>query len=418
LTTETISTKPATGLRLLWPWYAVEMLGSYATTLLTTGVYWYAADVLGAGDSARLWLAASFGYAYILIAFFGGHLAERFGPRRIGLIAIAACVFAAILGLITTRMLGLAGLGIALLLFNLTSTPIWPAVETAVTHAPGSLSLPTRTGLYNILWSTTNFLAFFTVGRIFQQKNSLTFYMASGMSLLCFAILAIWTKPPAISGNQAHDLSEPDQDPALATRSRRLLHMAWIGNALAYVAIQTLIPIIPTLTRTIHLSTPAMGAAAASLWAFTRTIFFIIVLRWTRWHYSIRCLLGFQVMLAVTFFLAMRLDHLGLPTSAVLPVFLLLQIGFGAAVGFTYSSSLYYAMHVSRGKGGHAGIHEALIGFGNAIGPTIGAIAGTGASQDPLSRVAYSVTAILVLGTLAMFIMGSTAAIRPRHKFN
>jgi MFS family permease len=410
LTTQTLPTKTTTGLRLLWPWYTVEMLGSFATTLLTAGVYWYAADVLNAGDSARLWLAASFGYAYILIAFFGGQLAERFGPRRISLLATGGCVIAAILGLVSTRMFGLAGLAIALLMFNLTSTPIWPAVETAITHAPGSLSLPTRTGLYNILWAITNFLAFFTVGRIFQQQHSLPFYMAAGLSVLCFAILAIRTKPPATCSNQPHDPSEPDPDPAFTRRSRRLLHMAWIGNALAYVAIQTLIPTIPTLTRSVHLATPAMGAAAASVWALTRTIFFIIVLRWKRWHYSIRYLLAFQVMLAITFFLTMRLDHLGLPPNAVLPAFLLLQIGFGAAIGFTYSSSLYYAMHLSKGKGGHAGLHEALIGFGIAIGPTIGAIAGAGTVRDPLSRVAYSVTAILVAGTLGMFAMGSTVA--------
>jgi hypothetical protein len=166
---------------------------------------------------------------------------------------------------------------------------------------------------------------------------------------------------------------------------------------------------IPTLTRNAHLPTPALGAAASSLWAFTRTLFFILILRWTSWHYSVRYLLGFQVLLVVTFFMAMRMDHMGLPANAVLPAFLFLQIGFGAASGFVYTSSLYYAMHVSRGAGGHAGLHEALIGIGFALGPTIGAIAGAGTSHDHLSRVAYSVTALLVLGTLAMLMLGYTA---------
>jgi MFS family permease len=416
LTTQTLPAKYATGLRLLCPWYTAEMLGSYATTLLTAGVYWYAADILKAGDSTRLWLAASFGYVYIACAFFGGQLTERFGPRCIGILMIGGCVAAAIFGLITTRMMGLAGLGIALLLFNVTSTPLWPAIETAITHAPGTLSLPTRTGVYNILWSATNFLAFFTVGKIFEQQKSLTFYIAAGLSLLGLVILACFTRRPNETDHHVQEPAEYENNPALLRRSTRLLHMAWVGNALAYVAIQTLVPVIPTLAHNLHLSTPAIGASVSSVWAFTRTLFFILVLWWTSWHYSIRYLLGFQVLLAVTFFLAMRLDHLGLPSPTLLPVFILLQAGFGAAVGFTYSSSLYYAMHVSRGKGGHAGIHEALIGFGIAIGPTIGAIAGPGTSTDPLSRVAYSVTAMLVAGTLAMFAMGLTAAPRESAK--
>jgi hypothetical protein len=185
--------------------------------------------------------------------------------------------------------------------------------------------------------------------------------------------------------------------------------MAWISNALAYVAIQTLVPIIPTLTRSAHLPTPALGAAASSMWAFTRTVSFILILRWTSWHYSVRHLLAFQILLVISFFLAMQLPHLGLPPDALLPVFLLLQVGFGAATAFAYTSSLYYAMHVSKGAGGHAGLHEALIGIGIAIGPTIGAIAGAGSGPDRLSRVAYSVTALLVLGTLAILLMGLTA---------
>lgn len=394
----------------LWPWYAAETLASYTSTLVPAGIYWYAATVLNASDSQRLWLAATFGYAYVLIAFFAGKLVERWGSRRIALTTVASGVASAMLGLVCTWKFGLVGLAIALLLYNLTSTTFWPAAETAITRTPGKWSLATRTSFYNIVWAVTAFLAYLTVGWIFQHGHFSAFVIAACLSLVGLAILMIYTRPDATTDGHGHDLAEPAaEDPAVAKRATRLLHMAWVGNAMAYVAIQTLAPMIPTLARNAHIPTPALGAAAASAWTLTRTLFFVVVLRWTSWHYSVRYLLAFQSLLVLSFFTAMRLDHLGLPATAVIPIFMLSQIAFGVASGFVYTSSLYYAMHVSRGAGGHAGLHEALIGMGIAIGPTIGALAGAGQGAHSLPRVAYAVTTVLVLGTIVMVLMGVQA---------
>jgi MFS family permease len=273
-----ITQKSAGVARWLLPWYGVETLVSYVTTLLNAGVYWYAAEILTAGDSARLWLSAIYGYGYIATAMFGGRLVERWGPRRVGIGALGGCAIFALLGLACTRFLGLIGLGMAMMLFNLGSTPFWPAAETAITHAPGTWRLSTRTGLYNILWSATSFLAFFTVGKIFQQGCLLSYLVAAGLSIISLAILIAFTRPAASShaaqANGVGQHADQPEDPRIARRATRLLHTAWISNALAYVAIQTLVPIIPTLTRSAHLSTPAAGAAASSMWAFTRTVRF------------------------------------------------------------------------------------------------------------------------------------------------
>lgn len=408
----TAPAKATSALRSLWPWYGAELLNSYTVTLLCAAIYWYADVVLHASDSQRLWLAATYGYAYILIAFFAGKLVERWGPRRTAITSIGGCVVAAILGLVCTHWFGLKGLAIALLAYNLTSTPFWPAAETAVTHASGNWSLATRTSLYNIVWSVTCFLAYLMVGWIFQLGQFSGFLIAAGLSMIGVTMLVGFTARASRSDNQ-HDTppaapAEPE-DPAIAKRATRLLHMAWVGNALAYVAIQTLVPMIPTLAHRAQIPTVAMSAAAASAWTLTRTIFFVIALRWISWHYSVRYLMAFQALLVLSFFTAMQLDHLGLPTKAVIPVFMLSQIAFGMASGFVYTSSLYYAMHVSQGAGGHAGLHEALLGIGIALGPTIGAIAGAGHGHDSLPRVAYAVTALLTLGSIIMLLMGINA---------
>lgn len=71
-------------------------------------------------------------------------------------------------------------------------------------------------------------------------------------------------------------------------------------------------------------------------------------------------------------------------------------------------------MHTSEGSGGHAGFHEALIGMGIFLGPAIVALAGGGGGnvgpglEQPaaaLTRIGYSVAAVLTLGALVMWIM-------------
>jgi MFS family permease len=183
--------------------------------------------------------------------------------------------------------------------------------------------------------------------------------------------------------------------PGMRDRAAVLLKMAWVGNALAYVAINVLIPVMLRLATESGVTDLAAAGAITSVWSFTRFAAFGLVWWWVGWHYNVRWLLAAQFALALTFF-AMLTWHWA-------PALVVAQILFGLATALVYSSSLYYAMHVSDGHGGHAGLHEALIGLGIAVGPTIGALAGTGElGPAALWRIAVGVTALLLLGTGVM----------------
>src|SRR6202040_393736 len=51
------------------------------------------------------------------------------------------------------------------------------------------------------------------------------------------------------------------------------------------------------------------------------------------------------------------------------------QVLLGPALGLIYYSSLFYSMDVGETKGEHGGIHEAVIGVGNCVGPAVAAAA-------------------------------------------
>jgi phosphoribosylglycinamide formyltransferase-1 len=153
-------------------------------------------------------------------------------------------------------------------------------------------------------------------------------------------------------------------------RAQTLLTMAWMGNALAYVAANVLLPVKMRLAGEAGIVDLATAAAITSVWGFLRVFGFIALWKWSGWHYRVRWLLGAQITLWLSFVLMMVIN--------TQPMLVAMQVVFGLATAMLYASSLYYAMHVSDGHGGHAGIHEALIGLGICIGPAVGAIAGAG----------------------------------------
>jgi hypothetical protein len=60
--------------------------------------------------------------------------------------------------------------------------------------------------------------------------------------------------------------------------------MSWLANPCAYVAINTAVPLIPTLAERLGLDPRAAGFFC-SIWLFVRTATFLGLWRWTGWHY-------------------------------------------------------------------------------------------------------------------------------------
>ncbi len=168
--------------------------------------------------------------------------------------------------------------------------------------------------------------------------------------------------------------------------------MAWLANPFAYIAINTLIAVIPGVARRLELSTMLAGFYC-SIWCFARLAAFFGLWFWNGWHYRFRWLLAAYVILVGTF--------ASISLAPSLKVLVLSQIAFGAAVGLIYYSSLFYSMDLSKTKSEHGGIHEAAIGLGNFAGPVVGAAALQFLPQYVNSgTLAVSVLLLLGLGGL------------------
>jgi MFS family permease len=395
--------------RTLAPWFAAEFLISYASMLLITGCYDWA-YTLGATPAQRLWISAAWGLAYIFIAYAGGRVSEKFGARAASITLSGLCVITCLLGLLALAVPRIWMIPLVMLPFNMTCTMFWPAIESGLTRSPGKMPLPKRISAYNLAWSSAGFLAMFTHGMLESVSYALIFIVPAGSAALAAVILGIWApqlphKPADVAEPLASDeptrasapLGSERPTGASAPRAALLLNMAWISNPLAYMAIYALIPIMTQLTG---LKNEALAGIVGSIWLAVRFLGFALTGAWTGWHYKIRWQIGPLVALAASL--------AGMLLIPSLPVLILCQIVFGFSAAILYSASLYYSMHVSRGHGGHAAFHEAVLGMGTTTGPMIGALAATGAPAQAMPRIALGVSALLTAGLAVIVWMSLT----------
>lgn len=397
--------------RTLGPWYAAEFLNSFAITLYSTCAYFFAEKFLHATPVQCLWLSAGWGFAYVPFALLSGYLTEKWGQRRLILRLSTGCVFTALLGLliiIFPACQNLWMLFLAMTAVNFTCNQIWPPMESAITRTPGKMRLSTRIALYNLTWSSASFIAFFVVSYV-QTLGWYAIFIIPALGFLVSTLIIFGLGIPQklIGSQEIHNeenaADAPPTDPAQIARARTLLHMAWIGNAMAYVAINVLIPVLPTLVKLSGVTLESTVAVIVSTWALTRFVGFFITWRWSGWHYSVRWMIASYILLMASF-----TAILALPAN--IPLLLTAEVVFGLSTALLYFASLYYAMHVSSGGGGHAGIHEALIGLGIGVGPAVGALAGTSGDVTKIDPYTIgAVVGVLFLGLVSLIILGFRA---------
>jgi MFS family permease len=174
---------------------------------------------------------------------------------------------------------------------------------------------------------------------------------------------------------------------------KTFLTMAWLANPFAYIAMNTVLAVMPGLTNRFGL-TAAEAGLFGSVWLFARVTAFALLWRWTSWHYRFRWLL--------TAFLVLIASFAAILLSPSWPLAALAQATFGLASGLIYYSSLFYSMDVGESKGEHGGLHEAFVGVGICIGPGVGAAALHFAPNSPNAGT-WAVSALLVAGLAGLF---------------
>ena len=372
--------------------YLVELINCYAGVFYSNFLFFYMKSRFGFGELENVLLAALNGLVYAVAAWKGGAFAQRYGAIRSVYVGFGIFGIAMLFGLVAHS----AWQQVAIFGFwTLSGCFIWPAIESLVSAGSGK-KLSDMVGFYNIFWAGGAAMSYFTAGIVLERFGMQSLFRTPLVLVIAETIIlsiTLWkTKSEPVQAYDAANAAAPTP-PACGSK---FMHMAWLANPLSYIAINTVLPLIPTISETLGLSTSVAGIVC-SVWMFTRLAAFGILWRWTGWHYRFRWLAGSLFVLLISF------TTLILTKSLI--VLLLAEIGFGLSIGLIYYSSLYYSMHASDKQSANGGLHEAMIGAGMFLGPVCRAGA---AILLPAAAHAgsWSVSGLLAGGFSALLWMG------------
>ena len=322
----------------------------------------------GFSNLDNLALGAVHGFLYVGASWFAGRFGQRHGyftSLRIGFGGMGAGVA---LGWLLP---GTTGQILALLVWSVAMCFTWPMLEALASEREPNHRLPHRIGLYNVIWAATAGLAYFIGGTLFQHLGKTSLYW---LPLIIHALQWMslgWLERRHAQSVSATHLSAPTSPqghpiPQREIRITRVFQkLAWMGNPFAYMAMNTVIAVVPSIAERAGLGIEE-GGRLMSAWFIVRTLTFAVLWAWHGWHYRVGWFLGSFLLLIVGFITVMTTHHLWMLVAA--------QIAFGWGTGLIYYSSLFYAMDGSDTHGEHGGIHEAFIGLGMGSGPAISAL--------------------------------------------
>jgi predicted MFS family arabinose efflux permease len=390
------------GLRFKTACYTIEGMGSFATVLFFNYLYFFMQARHGFSDKDNLALAALLGLTYTFASWQAGRFARRYGYFTALKLGFSLMLVSLAVG---SQLSSAPGQIAAAIITSFGMCLIWPTIEALVSEGESPAGVPRAVGLYNITWAVTNALAFFIGGTFIQTLGFGSIYYLPMGIVAAQLVLTFWLQ------NHATELARlavnkppvapppPDPNRPSPARAKAFLRMAWLANPFAYIAINTLIAVIPGLAVRLQLS-PMLAGFICSLWCFARLGAFFALWLWTDWHYRFRWLVTAFAVLIVSFAAILIVPSLAVLFAA--------QIFFGVAIGLIYYSSLFYSMDASEIKSEHGGIHEAAIGVGNCVGPAVGAASLQFLPQSANSG-AIAVSVLLLCGLGALLTIWKTA---------
>jgi MFS family permease len=415
-------------------YFVLEGMNSLATTYYGYYLFFYLKEAFGFGNLENLAAAALYGLLYTVAAWWCGRFAQKFGYFR----ALKTGFCAMALSLTAGFFLGKAWEQILVMLgWTIGMCFTWPTLEALVSEGAPPRELQRLIGIYNLVWSGAAAMAYFAGGAMIERFGLRSLFYLPVIIHVGQLVFLRW-----VETRQGRWLEETDQ---VITQRRKgaetqrwegkrtaetvqgklergeereagrgegpdaegrptggsaagpkvFLKLAWIGNPFAYVAINTILPVIPALAQQLHLS-KARAGVFCSVWLFARLGSFALLWRWTGWRYRFRWFLAAYVAIIGAFLAILLVPNLGVMIAA--------QLLFGAAVGLVYYSSLYYSMDVGETKGEHGGFHESALGAGQCVGPAVGALA-LAAGPGARNIGTWAVGLLLGAGLIAILVV-------------
>ena len=307
-------------------------------------------------------------FSYALSCIFLSSISDRFG--RLPCIAISSIFMGVLNALMGWKVLGVYQIwhfffywGLA----NLSFAVIFTGIEGLLSdYQDHSLSLAMRLGMYCVSWCLGDAIAAFITGYTKQSFGPEILYKGISIFCLLMFVLTVWDwvrfgyKKLGETDLRAEDIKP--QAPFHATIGR-------IGLLFGSIAYSSLSSAFPRFGRDFHRFSEGEIGNLISLLMFISMITFLFLTIWRRWQYNLTFQMTMQMPMAIGLLIGILTPSESL---AILAVGFML-FGFGWASSYFFS--IYYSLTVPANHSKSGGIHEAVIGVGNLIGPFAAVVA-------------------------------------------
>jgi MFS family permease len=380
--------------------FVIEALNALGTAFYINYLFFFLRNEFAFTNKQNLLVCALNGLAFAPCALLGGRFGQKHGYLNglaLGSVVMIGCLGACVF------LSSATGLILAMVGWTFGMCFTWPNLEALASDHQDPAKLPGTLGVYNVIWSGGGAIALFSGGAVAEKLGWKSIFWVPILIhllqlVLVFALKPAWKKLCAAPVEITGDLHESHPEGSI------FLKMAWIANPFAYIAINTIVPLIPDVATRLNLS-PKFAGFFCSIWFFSRMFTFVFLALWPGWHYRFRYLVAAYVGMIICFCGILSFENLWLLVAA--------QVGIGWCIGLIYYSSLYYSMHVGENKGEHGGVHEAVIGLGIFAGPAMGA-ASLQFFPDRAQSSVIGVAIVLVIGLVALLRVRGQRRIKAR----
>ncbi len=376
--------------------FVLEFLNICGCIAYFNYIFFHLRTEFGFGNKENLAFAALNGFIYVFASWFAGGFAQRRGYFTALYLGFGTLAVALGAGAFLTSLAGQIGV---VVLWSLGICFTWPVLEAMTSEVGNDRTATARmVGIYNVVWASGAALAYFFGGAIIDALGPRSLFWFPAALHVAQLILTFWlhrhakTLPASRREEPAAAAAHHPEGGVSPRVAKGFLHLAWIANPFAYIAMNTLVPMIPQIAGQLNLTT-AQAGFVASVWMFARFGAFVVLWLWTGWHYRFAWLIGAYVLMVASYGAILLVQNLAVMVVA--------QLVFGLSVGLIYYSSLFYSMDAGDAKGEHGGFHEALIGIGLFAGPALGAATLQVAPESPQAGI-WTVGALLVAGMLIL----------------
>ncbi len=349
---------------------------SLAVICVERGIYFFTTEVLGMGDLGNLCLALILGIGYVCGSLNSHRLASRIGERNLlawtfGLQILGHGAMASAPGAVSVCL----GVGVVSFLYGIQ----WPVIESYVSAGRSPREVQRAVGTFSLSWAVAVPISLALTSPIIALWKPGMFVLPAALNVVTLLMLRLIPKrPPHLPSSHPGRPSRAE----LTNLQRLLVSHRWL-MVFSYVALFLLAPLLPRLLKDVGIAT-AWASGLSGLIDWMRASTFLVMCLFAGWHGKKGIVYCCLIMLPLGFYMIL------LGTSPILV--LAGEVVFGIAMGAVYYGALHYALVISNAAVNAGGVHEALIGSGYAIGPTIGLISLGLAPTIGSSTGAYALT--------------------------